>query len=185
VGAARDLALGSRPWELRGYDPPWVEFCLKMTQVLRSAGATPVLVFDGCRLPAKAGTNQQRRARRTEARERAQKMLQEVRRLPAAEFDPQALQYYSWHCITECSAAYLCNVPPVVDARVRLLYSCSVPLKHTFLSSLSILLAMFGCVVLQGRAAEADKVFMQCIDVTADMAQELMVRLRWAGSHAG
>ena len=32
VGAAQDLALGTRPWERRGRDPPYVEFALKMVR---------------------------------------------------------------------------------------------------------------------------------------------------------
>jgi hypothetical protein len=36
------------------------------------------LVFDGCRLPAKAATNQQRRQRRADAKERAQRLLAEA-----------------------------------------------------------------------------------------------------------
>lgn len=126
VGAARELALGTRPWEQRGRDPPYVAFCLKLTAMLAAHGAIPVvgaahegwsarcrhadargcraaplhpisasahvllllsttllaaalqLVFDGCRLPAKAGTNAARRQRRGEARRKAQALLAEV-----------------------------------------------------------------------------------------------------------
>ncbi|KAL4449460.1 hypothetical protein ABPG77_007104 [Micractinium sp. CCAP 211/92] len=83
VGAARELATGKRPWEARGFDAPWVTFCLKMVAMLQAAGATPVLVFDGCRLPAKAGTNAQRRQRREEARARGMELLQEGREAEA------------------------------------------------------------------------------------------------------
>lgn len=178
MGAARDLALGSRPWEQRGYDPPWVEFCLKMTYVLRSAGATPVLVFDGCRLPAKAATNQQRRARRTEARDRAQNMLQEVCQPPAAAAVANTAMAMPGAAFCEqrwCSAASLCEVP-LVRLLPMLAWGCCIPGTHP---------PATHTPVVQGRAAEADKVFMQCIDVTADMAQELMVRLRWAGRQGG
>lgn len=116
----------------RGYDAPWVVFCMKMATMLQAAGVTPVvgagrsparvrhgaccacgrlvpagrhvclllplpsswllcpalpawqLVFDGCRLPAKADTNTQRRQRRSDARERALSLLREVGRRDAA-----------------------------------------------------------------------------------------------------
>jgi exonuclease-1 len=77
-----------------------------MCRVLEAANVTPVLVFDGCRLPAKAATNQQRRERRQEAKEKARRLLQE------------------------------------------------------------------------GREQEAQAAFMQCVDVTPDMAHDVMLRLR-------
>ncbi|KAL4443831.1 hypothetical protein ABPG75_011568 [Micractinium tetrahymenae] len=91
VGAARELATGKRPWEARGFDAPWVAFCLKMVAMLQAAGANPVLVFDGCRLPAKSATNAQRRQRREEARERALKLLREGRESEANAAFTQAI----------------------------------------------------------------------------------------------
>ena len=38
---------------------------------------------------------------------------------------------------------------------------------------------------LQGRDAEAQGLLMQCIDVTADMAHELIVQLRWGVARPG
>lgn len=69
---------GTRSWEARGWDAPWVTFCIKLIAVLQGAGVTPVLVFDGRRLPAKAATNAGRRQRRQEARQRAERLMQEV-----------------------------------------------------------------------------------------------------------
>ncbi len=34
-----------------------------------------------------------------------------------------------------------------------------------------------------GRGEEADKLYAQTVDVTPDMAHELILRLRWAGFH--
>ncbi len=78
ISAAAELVAGTRPWEERGWDAPWVTFCLKLIGVLQGAGVTPVLVFDGRRLPAKADTNAGRRQRRQDARERAQRLMQEA-----------------------------------------------------------------------------------------------------------
>ena len=190
VGAAADLARGLRPWEDKGRDAPWVSFCLKMVALLRAANVTPIvsgcwvlpcaaaspwkydaagshptslppparstmqLVFDGGRLPAKAGTNQQRRARRQEAKERALRLLEEVRR-----------------CL--CLTLYCCAHPgclglPCVhpDALVGVPHpSRADPVLRR-------------AAAAQGRDAEAAQVFMQCVTVTAEMAQELIVRLR-------
>lgn len=106
VSAAPALLADDRPWEKQGRDAPYVSFAWKMTNTLREAGVIPVLVFDGCRLPAKAATNAARRRRREEARERA--------------------------------------------ARLR----------------------------AEGRDQEAEAVLMQCIGVTPEMGQELIVKLR-------
>lgn len=78
ISAAAELAAGTRPWEARGWDAPYVTFCLKLIATLQGAGVTPVLVFDGRRLPAKAATNAGRRQRRQEARQRAERLMQEV-----------------------------------------------------------------------------------------------------------
>lgn len=43
MGAAADLVRGARPWEQRGYDAPWVSFCLKLCNVLQASGVTPVV----------------------------------------------------------------------------------------------------------------------------------------------
>ena len=63
--------------------------------MLRAAGVVPVLVFDGCRLPAKAATNGQRRQRRREGREKALALVAQVR-------EPRAGQQSrsEWWCLT-------------------------------------------------------------------------------------
>lgn len=83
VGCAAALAIGAAPWAERGALPPYVEFLLKMVRLLAGAGAVPVVVFDGGRLPAKAGTNAERRRRRAVARERGRALLQQGREAEA------------------------------------------------------------------------------------------------------
>lgn len=43
VGCATELASGTRPWAGKGWQPPYVDFCLKMVAMLRSHGVTPVV----------------------------------------------------------------------------------------------------------------------------------------------
>ncbi|KAK9791822.1 hypothetical protein WJX73_000964 [Symbiochloris irregularis] len=52
--------------------PPWLDFALNMVRMLLDNGVTPVVVFDGAGLPAKAATQQARRERKREALEKAQ-----------------------------------------------------------------------------------------------------------------
>ena len=52
-----ELHAGIEPWKERGGDPPWVDFAMRMVLTVQEAGAIPVVVFDGCRNPAKAVTN--------------------------------------------------------------------------------------------------------------------------------
>ncbi|KAK9816211.1 hypothetical protein WJX74_006830 [Apatococcus lobatus] len=77
VGCAMELAQGTKPWLDRGAQPPYVEFCLRMLDMLRSKGVKPVVVFDGGALPAKLMTHKQRRARRAEKLEKASMLLAE------------------------------------------------------------------------------------------------------------
>lgn len=43
VGCAGELAQGLSPWKERGYDAPYVNFCLKMVATLQAANVTPVV----------------------------------------------------------------------------------------------------------------------------------------------
>ncbi|KAK9812892.1 hypothetical protein WJX72_005315 [[Myrmecia] bisecta] len=105
-GCATELATGHRWWEERNMPPPYVEFCLRMLAMLKSNGVVPVVVFDGGSLPAKAGTQDARRARKREVLAKAHALLAE------------------------------------------------------------------------GNKQAADSLFCQTVDVTADMAHELVLRLR-------
>ena len=62
--AAQDIATGNAWWRARGQDAPYVTYCLFRANLLRHHGITPVIVFDGDRLPAKRREEEERRARR-------------------------------------------------------------------------------------------------------------------------
>ena len=69
ISAAVPLVTGQAPWtETKPpTDPPWVAFCLRMIYMLLQHGAIPVVVFDGCRLPAKKVTAVKRGERKAKA----------------------------------------------------------------------------------------------------------------------
>lgn len=43
VGCATELAQGTKPWLERGLHPPYVDFCLRMLEMLRCKGVRPVV----------------------------------------------------------------------------------------------------------------------------------------------
>jgi 5'-3' exonuclease len=61
-----ELATKNHYWRKLGRDPPYVKYCVHRAQMLRHFGLTPVIVFDGDRLPAKGGEEKERRDRRGE-----------------------------------------------------------------------------------------------------------------------
>jgi len=61
---ASDIACGNLWWRTKGQDAPYVTYCLFRANLLRHNGITPVIVFDGDRLPAKRREEEERRARR-------------------------------------------------------------------------------------------------------------------------
>jgi len=65
-GCAYDLGVKNHYWKQQRRDPPYVRYCVHRAQMLRHFGVTPVIVFDGDRLPAKGGEEKERRDRRAE-----------------------------------------------------------------------------------------------------------------------
>ena len=63
---ALELGTNNRWWIRQRRDAPYVRYCIHRAQMLRHYGITPVIVFDGDRLPAKGGEEKDRRERRAE-----------------------------------------------------------------------------------------------------------------------
>ena len=63
---ALELGTGNLWWRRKKWDAPYVRYCIHRAQMLRHFGVTPVIVFDGDRLPAKGGEEKERRDRRAE-----------------------------------------------------------------------------------------------------------------------
>ena len=63
---ATALATGDKYWERTGEMAPYVRYCVHRANLLRHHGITPVMVFDGDRLPAKRAEEEERRRKRRE-----------------------------------------------------------------------------------------------------------------------
>jgi 5'-3' exonuclease len=72
---ALELGTGEKWWVRQKRDAPYVRYCLHRAQMLRHFGVTPVIVFDGDRLPAKGNEEAERRERRAEAKRKGNERL--------------------------------------------------------------------------------------------------------------
>ena len=72
---ALELGTGDRWWVRQRRDAPYVRYCVHRAQMLRHFGVTPVIVFDGDRLPAKGDEELERRERRAEAKRKGHERL--------------------------------------------------------------------------------------------------------------
>ena len=59
-----DIATGNLWWKGKGREAPYVEFFVKMLEMLRFFGVVPVVVFDGASMPMKADEAEARKRRR-------------------------------------------------------------------------------------------------------------------------
>ena len=74
-GCAYDLGVKNHYWKQQRRDPPYVRYCVHRAQMLRHFGVTPVIVFDGDRLPAKGGEEKERRDRRAECMRKGEEKM--------------------------------------------------------------------------------------------------------------
>ena len=88
---ALELGTGDRWWARAKRDAPYVRYCVHRAQMLRHFGITPVIVFDGDRLPAKGGEEKERRDRRAEALRKGHERLAARDREGAAFFFAQGV----------------------------------------------------------------------------------------------
>ena len=72
---ALELGTNNRWWIRQRRDAPYVRYCIHRAQMLRHYGITPVIVFDGDRLPAKGGEEKERRERRAECMRKGHERL--------------------------------------------------------------------------------------------------------------
>lgn len=92
VPCALEIFQGTTPWtKVQGALPPWVEFPMRMIHMMRSHDIEPILVFDGCRSPAKAPTSEMRRDKKEKARQRALDSLEKGLTGDASKHFQQAL----------------------------------------------------------------------------------------------
>ena len=135
------------PWGARA--PPYVRFFMKMVEMLRFFGICPVIVFDGCELPAKQETNGARRARREDS-------LRKVRELAAAGHFPGSGLCSAALSVTKdmvhevCTALRLARVETIVapyeaDAQLGFLSNLPEPFGVAAVVSEDSDLVAYGC----------------------------------------
>jgi len=135
------------PWG--GRAPPYVRFFMKMVEMLRFFGICPVIVFDGCELPAKQETNRARRARREDS-------LRKVRELAAAGLSPGSGLCSAALSVTKdmvhevCTALRLARVETIVapyeaDAQLGFLSNLPEPFGVAAVVSEDSDLVAYGC----------------------------------------
>ena len=90
-GCAYDLGVKNHYWKQQRRDPPYVRYCVHRAQMLRHFGVTPVIVFDGDRLPAKGGEEKERRDRRAECMRKGEEKMAVGDKDGAAFFFAQGL----------------------------------------------------------------------------------------------
>ena len=88
---ALELGTKNHYWRKLNRDPPYVRYCVHRAQMLRHFGLTPVIVFDGDRLPAKGGEEKERRDRRGEMQRKGQEKLDKGDKEGATFFFAQGL----------------------------------------------------------------------------------------------
>jgi len=130
VPYAWDIHNKSEPWnQLRGAKPPWVEFPLRMLNMLMSHDIQPVLVFDGRSSPAKAPTSKARREKKDRARQKALNLLEEGKAGLAARIMQQAFDVtrdMARDLIGELKARQIEFVVAPYEADAQLAYLCQL-----------------------------------------------------------
>ena len=75
----------------------FVDYCMRLIDLLLRNGVTPLMVFDGARLPAKAGTEAARRSSRNQAASAAKELLRAGQHDRAMEKYAQAVDVSPAH----------------------------------------------------------------------------------------
>lgn len=111
----------------------WIQYCLKLLDILLDAGVHVYLVFDGSELPAKRATEVERLNRRAEHREKGLQLLAQGRQhdarcslSKAVDITPaMAAQFISVVRAHRPSNAVTCVVAPYeADAQLAFLSHC-------------------------------------------------------------
>ncbi|XP_014665920.1 PREDICTED: exonuclease 1-like [Priapulus caudatus] len=125
----------------------YVNYCMKFVNLLLSFGIKPVLVFDGCRLPSKAGTEKRRREKRQLMKRRGKQFLREGKPQEARDCFQQCIDVTSQMALDVMLAARQKGVDCIVapyeaDAQLSYLNKCGfAQLVMTEDSDL----VLFGC----------------------------------------
>ena len=138
---------GAAPWGQRA--PPYVRFFMKMVEMLRFFGVCPVIVFDGCELPAKRETNGARRARREDSLRKVRELAAQGQ-FPGPGLCSAALSVTKEMVHEVCTALRLAKVETIVapyeaDAQLGYLSNMPEPFGVAAVVSEDSDLVAYGC----------------------------------------
>ncbi|XP_018011385.1 exonuclease 1 isoform X2 [Hyalella azteca] len=132
----------------RGEDTDgYVVYVMKLVRLLVSHHIKPIMVFDGCNLPSKAGTEAERRESRAKNRALAKEMLREGRVREAREFFQRCVDVTSKMARAVMKACRELNVDCIVapyEADAQLAYLANEGFADVVITEDSDLL-VFGC----------------------------------------
>ncbi len=141
-GCAQDLCQGRRTKK-------YLNYCIERLNCLLAAGAQVTLVFDGGSLPAKKGTEHERRARREESKRRAEQCLREGKAGEAFGYFTQAVDVTpamaaEWIRTVKQGVPSVSYVVAPYEADAQLAFLCREGLLDAVITEDSDILA-FGC----------------------------------------
>ena len=155
VPYALEIFQGTMPWtRVQGALPPWVEFPMRMIHMMRSHDIEPILVFDGCRSPAKAPTSEMRRDKKEKARQRALDSLERGSTGDASKHFQQALDVthdMAGDLIGELKQRNISFIVAPYEADAQLAYLARKPVEaggvHAVITEDSDMVA-YGCPII-------------------------------------
>ena len=128
----------------------YVNYCMKFVEMLRRAGVTPVLVFDGCDLPSKKAVENERRAKRELNLATARRFLREGNRGKARDAFTKCINVTSRMALKVMNAARARGVDCIVapyEADAQLTFLMKRKLVDAVITEDSDLLA-YGCAAV-------------------------------------
>eukprot|EP00111_Clytia_hemisphaerica_P004690 TCONS_00013473-protein len=178
-GCAQDLIM-KKP--TRAY----VSYVMKRVRMLINAGVTPLLVFDGGHLPAKAGKEAERRARRKEYKEKGMAALREEKSSVAFDCFQKACDVtpeMASHVIAECAKLNVRCVVAPYEADAQLAYLMIQGVTQLTISEDSDLL-LYGCSkVLYKMGSDGEGTLVDLVNLpkvrSVKLSQFTMEQFRW------
>lgn len=155
VHYAWDIHTNKEPWKsIPGAQAPWVEFPIRMLNMVLSHDIEPVFVFDGCQSPAKAPTRAIRSEKKQRAREKAFEFQSQGRHQDAARMMQQAFDVthdMAKDLIEELRKRDIEFIVAPYEADAQLAYLARLPVEqggvHAVMTEDSDLVA-YGCPVV-------------------------------------
>ena len=161
----------------------YVTFCMRKVAMLQHFGVVPVLVFDGARLPAKAGTEQERQRKRAEAKSKGTALLRAGQRSEALALFSKAVDVtprMAKEVLDACAAAGVEAVVAPYEADAQLAYMVISGQCEAVLTEDSDLV-VFGCPRILFKLEDSGRVDeLQLEYIRADLSPSMVNVATWS-----